>query len=75
MSSLVQAVKSGSQREALEALRDKLAFSIENTDSGRDVAALSRRLMEVMRELDQLPSEDRAATKFEILKGKVGNGA
>lgn len=72
MSSLVQAVKSGSQREALEALRDKLAQSIENTESGRDVAALSRRLIEVMRELDQLPGEEVEQTKFQTLKNQLG---
>jgi len=54
---LVKAAKSGSRRETLEALRDKLANSIQNCESGRDVAALSKRLMEVMDEIDSLPKE------------------
>lgn len=55
MADLVQAAQGGSRRETLEALRDKLAVSIQNCESGRDVAALSKRLMEVMSELDALP--------------------
>ena len=57
MADLVKAAKSGSRRETLEALRDKLANSIQNCESGRDVAALSKRLMEVMDEIDSLPKE------------------
>ncbi len=55
MADLVSAAKGGSRRETLEALRDKLAVSIQNCESGRDVAALSKRLMEVMGELDAMP--------------------
>ena len=55
MADLVTAAKSGKRRETLEALRDKIADSIQNCESGRDVAALSKRLMEVMSELDALP--------------------
>lgn len=55
MADLVSAARSGSRRETLEALRDKIAASIQDCDSGRDVAALSKRLMEVMGELDALP--------------------
>ena len=53
---LVQSVKKGSRRDTLEALRDILATTIQSTDSGRDIAALSKRLMEVMAELDSLPN-------------------
>ena len=55
MADLVKAAKSGNRRETLEALRDKIAASIADCESGRDVAALSKRLMEVMGELDALP--------------------
>ena len=55
MANLVKAAQSGSRRDTLEALRDKLAASIQECESGRDVAALSKRLMEVMSELDALP--------------------
>ncbi len=55
MADLINAAKSGDRRATLEALRDKLAASITDCESGRDVAALSKRLMEVMNELDSLP--------------------
>ena len=55
MADLVGAARSGDRRRTLEALRDKLAGSIQECESGRDVAALSKRLMEVMGELDALP--------------------
>lgn len=55
MADLVKAAQSGNRRETLEALRDKIAASIADCESGRDVAALSKRLMEVMGELDALP--------------------
>lgn len=55
MADLITAARSGDRRATLEALRDKLAVSIADCESGRDVAALSKRLMEVMNELDALP--------------------
>lgn len=55
MADLVNAARSGSKRDTLEALRDKIAASIQDCESGRDVAALSKRLMEVMNEIDTLP--------------------
>lgn len=55
MATLAQAAKKNSRRETLIALRDKLAVSIDSCESGRDIAALSKRLMEVMGELDSLP--------------------
>lgn len=58
MSELLKAAKSGNKRETLIALRDKIAETIENCDSGRDIAANSKRLMEVMAEIDELPDPD-----------------
>lgn len=55
MADLVEAARNGDRRKTLEALRDKLAASIQDCESGRDVAALSKRLMEVMAELDGMP--------------------
>lgn len=55
MPRLSEAASSGNRRATLEALRDKLAASVESCDSGRDTAALSKRLMEVMAEIDAIP--------------------
>lgn len=57
MPDLVKSAQSGDRRATLEALRDKLAAAIANSESGRDVAALSKRLMEVMDEIERLPRD------------------
>ena len=71
MANLITAARSGDRRKTLEALRDKLAASIQDCESGRDVAALSKRLMEVMGELDALPqpSEDDELAELQELYG------
>ena len=67
---LTEAAKSGDKRATLIALRDKIAETIENCESGRDMAANSKRLMEVMTELDALPDPKKKKTvsKHERLK-------
>ena len=57
---LTTAAKSGDRRKTLVALRDSIAKTIDNNASGRDVAALSKRLMEVMEELDKMPDLQEA---------------
>lgn len=71
MANLIDAARSGDRRETLEALRDKLAASIQDCESGRDVAALSKRLMEVMAELDALPerSDDDELAELQEMYG------
>lgn len=61
MSKLTAAVSSKDRRATLEALCDSLASAIEESASGRDIAALSKRLMETMAELDALPDDKKAA--------------
>ena len=61
MTNLVEAAKSGDKRATLIALRDILAQTIQNCESGRDMASNTKRLMEVMAELEALP--DPAHTK------------
>ena len=52
---LTEAAASNDRRSILIALRDKLASAIDGCESGRDIAALSKRLMEVCAELDSIP--------------------
>lgn len=70
--SLVKAAASGDRRVMLEALRDKLADTIENTESGRDVAALARRLMDVCAELDALPDDSEDANPLQRARAIYG---
>ena len=50
-------LKASDRREVLTALRDKVAETIDKSDSGRDIAALSRRMIEIIDELDKLAEE------------------
>lgn len=71
MTDLVTAAKSGNKRATLIALRDKLAETIQNCDSGRDMASNSKRLMEVMAEIEALPDEtQKTISKHDRLKRK-----
>ena len=71
MANLVEAAKSGNKRETLIALRDKLAQTIQECDSGRDMASNSKRLMEVMEQLEQLPDpKAKKVSKHDRLKKK-----
>lgn len=65
-----EAVRSSDRRDALIALRDKIAATIDGTDSGRDIAALSKRLMEVMREIDALPDPGESDDPVEAARRK-----
>ena len=74
MTNLVEAAKSGNKRATLIALRDKLAETIQNCDSGRDMASNSKRLMEVMAEIEALPDEtQKKVSKHDRLKRKIEN--
>lgn len=69
MANLVEAAQSGDKRATLIALRDKLAQTIQECDSGRDMASNSKRLMEVMAELEALPDpEAKKESKHDRLK-------
>jgi hypothetical protein len=74
VTNLIDAAKSGDKRATLIALRDKLAETIQNCESGRDMASNSKRLMEVMAEIEALPSESQAkVSKHDRLKKKNEN--
>ena len=69
MTPMVSCVPGMGKRETLIALRDKLAETIQNCDSGRDMASNTKRLMEVMAELEQMPDpEAKKESKHDRLK-------
>lgn len=74
VTNLIDAAKSGNKRATLEALRDILAKTIQECDSGRDMASNTKRLMEVMAELEALPDENKTESKHDRLKRKHENG-
>lgn len=58
--------------EMLKALRAKLAYTIDNSESGRDIAALSKQLREVALEIDGLeePQQKAVKTPLELIRAK-----
>lgn len=69
---LAESVRSNDRRAALVALRDSIAEAIDGTDSGRDIAALSKRLMEVMAEIDALPDPQEGDDPVESARKRRG---
>lgn len=52
---VTQAAKSGTPRELLEAMRDRIAETVEHPNTpARDLAALTKRLMETVREIEAI---------------------
>jgi len=64
---LVSAAASGDRRATLVALRDAIARTIQTCESGRDMASLSKRLMEVMGELDAMEDPDADVDEFDAV--------
>ena len=56
--SITQAASSGSSRELLVALRDRVAKTVEDPNCPpRDLAALSRRLQELTKDIDAIDAQ------------------
>ena len=73
MPTLASAARSGDKLSTLKQLRDQIAKSIQDSDSGRDIAALSKRLMEVMDEIERLQPPHKKMTPLE--KARIGGDA
>ena len=75
MGKLMDAVRSDDKRRMLSELRDKIAQTIEDCESGRDMAALSKRLMEVVDEIEAIDAkESPAPTPLQMAQAEYGNG-
>ena len=63
------AAQKGDHVATLQALRDRLAVAIDDEDTPpRDLAALSRQLTQVMRELEGLKNPDEDTPLAELFK-------
>lgn len=56
---LAHIAQKGDNLETLRALRQRLAEAIDNTNSGRDLAPLSRQLQIVMAKIDELEAAEK----------------
>ena len=55
---LLEAVQNGTRLEVLECIRDHIAETLDNGANPKDVAALTKRLMEVIAEIDLVVATD-----------------
>lgn len=56
-----EAAKTGTVRELLEATRDRIAVAVENPNTpARDLAALTKRLLETVREIEAFDAREEA---------------
>ena len=70
---LVEIADKGNDLETLKQLRHKIAETIEESKSGRDIASLSRQLQKVMdaiKELEALEKANAEDTILEIVRRK-----
>lgn len=59
---VTEAAKGGSTRELLAATRDRIAVAVEDPNTpARDLAALSKRLMETVREIEAIDARTEEA--------------
>lgn len=65
MKSIVTAADSGDRLEALKVLRHKLAVTIRETKSARELPPLSRQLREVMEEIESITAPQAEETEPE----------
>ena len=74
---VTEAAKGGSTRELLAATRDRIAVAVEDPNTpARDLAALSKRLMETVREIEAIDArEQEAGTDAEVEDGEFDAAA
>jgi len=75
MGNLKKAAVTNNRRDTLIALRDTLADSIDGCESGRDMAALSKRMMEVIEEIDKIPDPESSKSAIRKMQKKVNGGS
>jgi len=54
---LIDAAKTGNRLETLKALRSLLSERLQESGSDRDIASMSRRLMQCLTEIEELEKE------------------
>lgn len=70
--SVTEASKGGSIRELLVATRDRIAIAVEDTNTpARDLAALSKRLMDTAREIEAIDARSQESdSSVEVTDGE-----
>jgi hypothetical protein len=74
---VTEAAKNGTTRELLSATRDRIAVAVEDPNTpARDLAALSKRLMETVREIEAIDARsEESESDAEVEDGKFDSAA
>lgn len=75
---VVEAAQGGTTRELLAATRDRIAVAVENPNTAaRDLASLTKRLMETVREIEAIDARDEqeAGESVEVSDGDFNAAA
>lgn len=74
---VTEAAKTGTTRELLSATRDRIAVAVEDPNTpARDLAALSKRLMETVREIEAIDARtEESDSDAEVEDGKFDAAA
>ena len=74
MGKLLTAVRSNDKRRMLAELRDQIAKTIEGCESGRDMAALSKRIMEIVEDIEDIDAaKAEAMNPVQAAQNAFGN--
>lgn len=68
--SIEEITAEGTDLEALEALRQKVARTIDKSQSGRDIAALSRQLVGIMARIAEIKAENEDDPIQDLLESR-----
>lgn len=75
---ITEAADKGTTRELLVAMRTRIAMAVENQNTpARDLAALSKRLIEVVRDIEALDARDEqeSASREQVTDGRFDAAA
>jgi hypothetical protein len=74
---VTEAAKTGTTRELLSATRDRIAVAVEDPNTpARDLAALSKRLMETVREIEAIDARtEESESHAHVEDGKFDSAA
>jgi hypothetical protein len=62
-----KAAATGTQRELLVAMRDRIAVTVQDDSTpARDLAALTRRLMEIAKEIEAIDTRERESGESDV---------
>ena len=71
MESVVKAFESGNRKRVLDAMAYKIASTIDDCQSARDMPALTKRMVEIMDAIDKCPDPNASKSKLAVLQANA----